>query len=200
MVDRKKKFSKDDQKRRLDTDEDQYSSIGIPDTGAFHADPDVLIPDEAVDDMDIEIVLENLSPEEIAREVGKYTEDEDVQDDFADRQQLNTGGANLLRRLEQYNQVSPNLSAGDVDADWESTNENGDEGFSGTNPTPDQDVVDYEGLAAGISYGLEEELDFDKVNERDRKRWELDPRSADDENQAEDAPHLYIESDDEEDE
>jgi hypothetical protein len=192
MAEKKKSNRKDEEKRITELNEEENPKMEIPDTGAVHADPDVLTPDEKKDNVDIEIVLENMSPDEVAREVSQFTDDEDVQEDFADRQQLNTGGGSLLGKLEQYNQVSPDLSAGDIDAAWESVNENGDEGLSGTNPTPDQDVVDYEGLAAGLDYGLEEELDSDKINERDRHRWELDPESVDDQNLAEDVRNLEI--------
>ncbi len=49
-------------------------------------------------------------------------------------------------------------------------------------PTPDQDNVDELGEAAGLSYRDEEALNSDrKILDRDRHRWELDPKSADDE-------------------
>ncbi|MEP6917709.1 MAG: DUF6335 family protein, partial [Acidobacteriota bacterium] len=83
-------------------------------------------------------------------------------------------------RLE-HTEVSPEITAGDVDADWESAYATGDEAPGGDNPTPDQDRVDDIGKALGVVYEDNEELKAsDKIAERDRKRWELDPASSDD--------------------
>jgi len=50
----------------------------------------------------------------------------------------------------------------------------------GSTPTPDQDRVDELGEAVGVTYEDTEPLDIDdKLNKRDKQRWELDPRSAD---------------------
>jgi hypothetical protein len=83
-------------------------------------------------------------------------------------------------RLE-HNEVSPEITAGDVDANWEDAYSVGDEAPGGDNPTPDQDRVDDIGKALGVQYEDNEELKAsDKIAERDRKRWELDPASSDD--------------------
>jgi hypothetical protein len=76
---------------------------------------------------------------------------------------------------------SPVLTGGDVDADWEDAYAVGDEAPGGDNPTPDQDRVDDIGRALGIEYADNEELKAaDKIAERDKHRWELDPASAED--------------------
>ena len=50
-----------------------------------------------------------------------------------------------------------------------------------TIPTPDQDIVDDIGKALGVEYQDNEELRAsDKVVERDKHRWELDPASSED--------------------
>jgi len=73
------------------------------------------------------------------------------------------------------------LTGGDVDASWEDAYSVGDEAPGGDNPTPDQDRVDDIGKALGVTYEDNEELrGSDKVAERDRHRWELDPASSDD--------------------
>ena len=83
-------------------------------------------------------------------------------------------------RLE-HNEVGPEITAGDVDADWEDAYAIGDEAPGGDNPTPDQDRVDDIGKALGIEYQDTEELKAaDKIIERDRHRWELDPASSED--------------------
>ena len=83
-------------------------------------------------------------------------------------------------RLE-HNETSPVLTGGDVDANWEDAYAVGDEAPGGDNPTPDQDRVDDIGKALGVEYQDNEELKAsDKIVERDRHRWELDPASAED--------------------
>lgn len=67
------------------------------------------------------------------------------------------------------------LSGGDVDA---SADDTGEEAVGGENPTPDQDLVDEQGRAMGISYADGEPLHTtEKLERRDEKRWELDPAS-----------------------
>ena len=92
-----------------------------------------------------------------------------------------TGRAELKERLSRNTSVSPALTAGDVDADWESAESAGDEAPGGDNTTPDQDVVDDIGRALGVEYEDDEELQGGaEIADRDRNRWELDPSSKDD--------------------
>ena len=109
--------------------------------------------------------------------------DEEVLDDFADRQGLASGGRQKLEeKLNKYNEMDPTLSGGDVDAAWDDSIVSGEESVGGSAPTPDQDIVDDLGEAAGLTYRDNEPLDSDKkVLDRDRNRWELNPASADDE-------------------
>jgi hypothetical protein len=73
------------------------------------------------------------------------------------------------------------MTAGDVDADWESAYSVGDEAPGGDNPTPGQVDVDDVGHALGVEYEDNEELRASaKIENRDRHRWELDPASAED--------------------
>jgi hypothetical protein len=90
--------------------------------------------------------------------------------------------ASLATRA-QHNETSPELTGGDVDADWEDAYAVGDEAPGGDNPTPDQDRVDDIGRALGVEYQDNEELKGgDKIAGRDKHRWELDPASAEDYN------------------
>ena len=92
-----------------------------------------------------------------------------------------SGRAALRHAKKEHTQTSPAMTGGDVDADWEDAYAVGDEAPGGDNPTPDQDVVDEIGSALGITYQDDEELKAaDKIIERDRHRWELDPASAED--------------------
>jgi len=83
--------------------------------------------------------------------------------------------------LEHGGDMSPAITGGDVDADWEEAYFSGDEAPGGDNPTPDQEIVDDIGKALGVQYEDNEELkSSDKVIERDKHRWELDPASSED--------------------
>jgi len=91
------------------------------------------------------------------------------------------GHDELRQRMEQHTETSPALTAGDIDARWGDAYAVGDEAPGGDNPTPDQDRVDDIGKALGVTYDDNEELKgSDKIVERDRHRWELDPASSDD--------------------
>jgi Family of unknown function (DUF6335) len=92
-----------------------------------------------------------------------------------------TGRRELRERFAEHTETSPQLTGGDVDADWESAYSVGDEAPGGDNPTPDQDIVDDIGRAVGVEYQDNEELKgADKVAKRDKHRWELDPASSED--------------------
>ena len=127
--------------------------------------------------------------DEVVNQIDDYTEDEDVINDFADRQGLASGGRQKLEeKLNEYQGVDPTLSGGDMDAAWEDGIQTGEESVGGSVSTPDQDIVDELGEAAGLTYTDYEELDYDKkVLNRDRERWEINPESVNDnENEAED--------------
>jgi hypothetical protein len=97
---------------------------------------------------------------------------------------VRTGRREMKERYDQHTETSPALTAGDVDADWESAYSVGDEAPGGDNPTPDQDIVDDIGRAVGVQYEDNEELKGEKkISDRDAHRWELDPASAEDYNE-----------------
>jgi len=82
------------------------------------------------------------------------------------------------RSLNAADQV---LTGGDVDANYEQANAVGDESVGGTVATPDQDVVDELGAAVGLEVDDRSFLRTkDTLEERDDRRWELDPKSSDD--------------------
>jgi hypothetical protein len=92
-----------------------------------------------------------------------------------------TGRAEIAESRIRHAGMTPGITAGDPDADVENAYFSGDEAPGGDNPTPDQDVVDEIGRALGVQYQDNEELrSSDKVVERDKHRWELDPASSDD--------------------
>ncbi len=84
----------------------------------------------------------------------------------------------LAQRLRNNTAASPRDAGGDVDASWEDVNESGSETVAGDNPTPDQSIVEENAQAIGVSFEDNEELEFiDKIERRDRDRFELDQRS-----------------------
>jgi hypothetical protein len=84
----------------------------------------------------------------------------------------------LAHRLRENTASSPADSGGDPDASWEDVNDSGEESVAGDNPTPDQSLVEENARAVGVSFEDNEELEFiDKIDRRDRDRFELDPRS-----------------------
>ena len=92
-----------------------------------------------------------------------------------------SGRRKLQETRAEHTETSPVMTGGDVDADWEDAYAVGDEAPGGDNPTPDQDRVDDIGKALGVQYDDNEELKgADKIAERDKHRWELDPASSDD--------------------
>ena len=94
-----------------------------------------------------------------------------------------SGRLHFQETLDNHHETSPAMTGGDVDADWQDAYAAGDEAPGGDNPTPDQDRVDDIGKALGVTYEDNEELKAsDKIAERDRHRWELDPASSDDYN------------------
>jgi hypothetical protein len=92
-----------------------------------------------------------------------------------------TGRAEIEQHRENHATMSPAITGGDVDADVEAAYFSGDGSPGGDNQTPDQDIVDDIGKALGVEYNDNEELRAsDKVTDRDKHRWELDPASAED--------------------
>jgi hypothetical protein len=112
----------------------------------------------------------------------QFQADDEVTREFADASRLGSGAEQLKRELREHHSRTPQLSGGDLDADWARA-DIGDETVGGSAPTPDQDIVEELGEAVGLTYEDNEPLQpNDKVEERDRKRWELDPASSEDYN------------------
>lgn len=89
----------------------------------------------------------------------------------------------LAHRLRNNTAASPRDAGGDLDAAWEDVNDSGSETVAGDNPTPDQSLVEENASAMGVSYEDNEELEFiDKIERRDRERYELDENSKASEN------------------
>src|SRR5215471_17834780 len=86
---------------------------------------------------------------------------DEVKQEFSDAQRLASGGERLMRQLREHHSKTPELTGGDIDADWEGA-----------------DVGDE---AVGLTYQDNEPLHGEqKLIDRDRNRWELDPASSED--------------------
>jgi hypothetical protein len=91
-----------------------------------------------------------------------------------------TGRAEMAESRRDHAGMA-SLAGGDPDVDIENAYFSGEEAPGGDNSTPDQDIVDDIGKALGVTYEDNEELKgVDKVAERDKHRWELDPASSED--------------------
>ncbi len=94
---------------------------------------------------------------------------------------VRTGRDEIAEHRADHATMTPSITGGDVDANVEDAYFTGDEAPGGDNSTPDQDIVDDIGKALGVEYQDNEELrGSDKVADRDKHRWELDPASAED--------------------
>ena len=84
----------------------------------------------------------------------------------------------LAHRLRDNTAASPSDAGGDLDASWEDVNNSGSESVGGDNPTPDQSLVEENAHALGVNFEDNEELEFvDKIERRDRDRYELEESS-----------------------
>lgn len=98
-----------------------------------------------------------------------------------DQPGFSAGGRTMRDRLQNFNEASPKLTGGDIDANYEQANAVGDESVGGTAPTPDMDVVDELGTAVGLEMDDRAFLRTTEILEqRDAQRWELSPDSSED--------------------
>jgi hypothetical protein len=136
----------------------------------------------AEEDVDFAVIDADINAEEVIDDMDDYSDDEEVIQDLAERQRfLNHGSDDLAERLRRHHSKDPDLSGGDIDAAWHDSDVSGEESVGGSAPTPDQDVVDELGEALGIEYSDAEPLHTEeKLQNRDRNRWELNPASAED--------------------
>jgi hypothetical protein len=93
----------------------------------------------------------------------------------------NIGTRRLRHEEKQYNATSPELTGGDVDAAWEQADSVGEEAVGGTVATPDQNIVEELGAAVGLEMDDRAFLHTTEIlDQRDDRRWELDPTSSED--------------------
>ncbi len=94
---------------------------------------------------------------------------------------FNIGGRSMQDEAKEYTFTSPELTGGDVDARWEEAADVGDEAVGGTVATPDQNVTEDLEKAVGLEMDDRAFLRTqDILEQRDNRRWELDPVSSED--------------------
>ena len=150
----------------VDLDQAVIDTVAVDDTDDnLDADDDGI-----VDETDDEENVSNL-PQDLTQSYGTG-----LQGKPSDR-------AGRFSRREPHLQNEPDfvLTGGDVDANYEDANAVGEESVGGTVATPDQDVVDE--LAAAVGVEIDDYTDVrinDMLEERDDRRWELEPSSSED--------------------
>src|SRR5258708_3004117 len=83
----------------------------------------------------------------------------------------------LAQRLHNNTAASPQHAAGNIHPPCYHLNERGSESVAGASTTPEQSIVGANAQAMGINFEDNEELDFDKIERRDRDRYELEEQS-----------------------
>ena len=126
-------------------------------------------------------------PVALSRERRQLREDETIPGapsslNFAAKASAAESGHQMYhQRAREHTEGGQTLTGGDIDSDWNAAYSSGEETPGGDMSTPDQDVVEEIGRALGVEYEDAEELKgADKIEKRDRNRWEYDPASAED--------------------
>lgn len=150
----------------IDLDEAAFDAIPADETDdTFDADGDGIIDD----DLEQEIIDDR--PQELTASYGTG-----LQGRPTDR-----AGRYSRRRTPQDDAADSSLTGGDVDANYEQADAVGDEAVGGTVATPDQDIIDELGAAVGLEMDDRSFLRTnDILEQRDQRRWELDPQSSED--------------------
>jgi hypothetical protein len=86
----------------------------------------------------------------------------------------------ILKRSKHL-MFSEDVTGGDLDDDWYQAEVVGEEAVGGDNPTPDQSVTENLLHSMGItSIDGQPVQTWTNLQQRDLKRWELDPESSED--------------------
>ena len=108
-------------------------------------------------------------------------ETEEVEQMFSDLIDQDSGIGRTLEKLKTRMADGPDLTGGDIDDNWYQASVVGEEAVGGQTPTPDQNVTRELQRSMGISDVDGEPVHTkEKLDWRDKKRWELDPSSSED--------------------
>jgi len=116
---------------------------------------------------------EDLSDEEMLHETDDLPQE--VTESYGTGVHDQTGSSGTLHdRLQDADEADSLLTGRDVDAV-------GDQAVGGTAPTPDMDIVDELGAAVGLEMNDGASLRTTEIlEERDDRRWELEPEASED--------------------
>lgn len=144
------------------------------------------------DEDDLESALHNLGgtvSDDSDPELGEEIDYGDVPQEYtesygtgvAEMPGYTIGGRTMRDRAHELHEADAVLTGGDIDANYEQANAVGDESVGGTVATPDMDIVDDLGKAVGLEMSDFNYMHTNEILEgRDDRRWELEPRSAED--------------------
>ena len=106
---------------------------------------------------------------------------EDADPIFSGLCDRDTGMGRTLSKLKTIALSGSDVTGGDLDDNWYQAEVVGEEAVGGQTPTPDQNVTEQLLQAMGISAVDGELVQVkEKLERRDRLRWELEPESAED--------------------
>ena len=160
---------------------DIKDEIGLEEVDLNQAVIDTVAADDTDDNLDVDddgIVDAADDQEAISNLPQEFTESygTGLQGQPSDR-----AGRYSRRGEHMMNEPDYTLTGGDVDANYEDAEAVGEESVGGTVETPDQDVVEELAAAVGIQTDDRSFLRTnDMLEERDDRRWELDPKSSED--------------------
>jgi hypothetical protein len=154
--------------------------IGLEQVDFDQAVIDTVAADDADNDLDADAdgVIETDDGQAASNLAQEFTESHGtgLQGQPSDRT-----GRSSRRGEHLLNKPDYTLTGGDVDANYEDAEAVGEESVGGTVETPDQDVVEELAAAVGIETDDRSFLRTnDMLEQRDDRRWELDPTSSED--------------------
>ncbi|HEY9697732.1 MAG TPA: DUF6335 family protein [Trichocoleus sp.] len=130
------------------------------------------MPPDDDDELEDEVIYGDDVPQELTESYGTGVQE---------LPGLNIGGRTMRDRRDEAPQGSEIVTGGDVDANWYQASVVGDESVGGTVNTPDMSIVEEVAAAVGIQYDDNSFLRTeDMLEQRDDRRWELDPASSED--------------------
>ena len=116
--------------------------------------------------------------EELLEEFTTIEDGDPISSGLCDR---DTGMGRTLLKLKTIRLSGTDVTGGDLDDNWYQAEVVGEEAVGGQTPTPDQNVTSKLLQAMGIDAADGELLQVnEKLERRDRLRWELEPESAED--------------------
>ncbi len=111
----------------------------------------------------------------------EFTTIEDADPIFSGLFDRDTGMRRTLLKLRAITLYGSDVTGGDLDDNWYQAEVVGEEAVGGQTPTPDQNVTEQLLQAIGIDAADGELVQVkEKLERRDRERWELEPESAED--------------------